>query len=70
MLAALGMWEACDFGFLSLVAERPPKVAVGFNPSAAAKPSRQTISSRRVCESFIKQTLSEEAVGARLCWSG
>ena len=31
---------------MSLVAERPPKVAVGFNPSAAAEPSRPTISSR------------------------
>ena len=31
---------------MSLVAERPPKVAVGFNPAAAAEPSRQTISSR------------------------
>ena len=32
--------------FLSLVAERPPKVAVGFHPFASAEPSRQTISSR------------------------
>ena len=32
--------------FLSLVAERPPKVAVGFHPSASAEPSRQTISSQ------------------------
>ena len=31
---------------MSLVAERPPKVAVGFHSSAAAEPSRQTISSR------------------------
>ena len=37
---------AVTLWFLAVVAGRPPKVAVGFHPSASAEPSRPTISSR------------------------